>query len=346
MRLLPLLTVVALFAGCSQNPHVDVASPAPAKSSANAVATATPQTAPVPSPITPAPAPDRDGDGVPDVIDQCPDKAGPAENNGCPYEEWQDFDHDGVPDADDDCPAVPGPAENKGCPWPENDRDHDFVPDDEDECPDVPGQVYNRGCPIEAPKPIADRDGDGVPDGIDKCPDVPGAIYNDGCPLKGKDSDHDGIVDGKDWCPLVPGPVANHGCPYPKEEERRVLREVKESLKFDFDKATIKPSSFPALDKLVGFLKKYPESNIRMVGHTDEVGTDEYNLGLSEARVLAVKAYLTERGIRDYRITTGFRGERDPLVSTKGLSGEALERAQAKNRRVDMSVKYETIERR
>jgi hypothetical protein len=64
--------------------------------------------------------PDTDGDGVPDKDDQCPEVAGPVENNGCP---WPDTDGDGVLDKDDACPTVAGPAENKGCPWPDTDGD-------------------------------------------------------------------------------------------------------------------------------------------------------------------------------------------------------------------------------
>lgn len=57
--------------------------------------------------------PDKDGDGLIDKNDQCPDIAGPKENNGCP---WPDTDKDGILDKDDACPEKPGIAELKGCP--------------------------------------------------------------------------------------------------------------------------------------------------------------------------------------------------------------------------------------
>lgn len=326
--LLPLLLILA--AGCSQNPHVDVSSQ-PQKSNAGAA-----ETTPDPKVV------DGDGDGVPDAADQCPDEPGPAENNGCPYPKWQDHDADGTPDAEDRCPAVPGPAENQGCPWPEGDSDHDGVPDKYDRCPNVPGQIYNDGCPLNDEK---DSDGDGVPDSLDKCPTVPGQIYNDGCPLREKDTDHDGVPNARDACPRVPGPACNRGCPYPKEEERRVLLEVKESLKFDFDKATIKASSFPALERLARFMEKYPASRLKMVGHTDDVGTDEYNQGLSEARVYSVKDYLKSHGIADSRIHASARGENEPLVSVQDKEDYELEEARAQNRRVDMSVRYVEVVR-
>ncbi|WP_312390745.1 von Willebrand factor type A domain-containing protein [Chryseobacterium sp.] len=85
---------------------------------------------------------DKDQDGIPNKEDQCPDLAGPKENNGCP---WPDTDGDGVIDKDDACPTVAGPAENNGCPWP--DTDGDGVLDKDDACPTVPGMPEYNGCP-------------------------------------------------------------------------------------------------------------------------------------------------------------------------------------------------------
>ena len=62
--------------------------------------------------------PDTDGDGIPDPQDDCPEEAGPAENNGCP-----DTDGDGVLDKDDACPDVAGPKTNAGCPFKDTDGD-------------------------------------------------------------------------------------------------------------------------------------------------------------------------------------------------------------------------------
>src|SRR5690554_4521086 len=94
--------------------------------------------------------PDTDGDGIPDREDACPDIFGDPEFNGCP-----DSDGDGVPDHEDacpdhldECPNEAGPASNNGCPVPPPaDRDGDGVPDDVDECPDVAGPASNNGCP-------------------------------------------------------------------------------------------------------------------------------------------------------------------------------------------------------
>jgi len=113
---------------------------------------------------------DTDGDGVADKDDQCPEEAGPAENNGCP---WGDTDADGVNNNDDMCPNEYGYAANNGCPWP--DADGDGVADKDDACPDQPGPAENNGCPWP------DTDGDGILDKDDPCPTEMGP---NGCPDK------------------------------------------------------------------------------------------------------------------------------------------------------------------
>lgn len=280
LLLLPLLSLLSF--GCSQNPHVDIASQPVHATNASAATTpshpADPTSAPLP-PTTPLPQPDVD-----------------------------------VPPFD---PSLP-------------DRDGDGVPDIYDKCPDVPGQIFNDGCPIDPP--MADRDGDGVPDIYDKCPDEPGPAWNDGCPV-----DHP-----------RPFPPVNHGgCPYPgaDDEAHRVLLEVKESLKFDFDRTAIKPESLPALRKLVGFLRRYPLSHLYMVGHADDRGTDAYNISLSFGRVYSVKDFLVKAGIDPRRVSVDARGKREPLISIAGKEGEELDYARMMNRRVDMEVHYEVVER-
>ena len=88
--------------------------------------------------------PDRDGDGIGDSRDKCPsdaeDKDGVVDDDGCP----EDNDSDGLLDVVDNCPDLAGPPENRGCP--DTDRDADTVVDRLDNCPDEPGTVANHGC--------------------------------------------------------------------------------------------------------------------------------------------------------------------------------------------------------
>ena len=87
------------------------------------------------------------------------------------------------------------------------------------------------------------------------------------------------------------------------------------SLFFDFDKAVLKPASFPELERVVQLLNDKPAINIEVAGHTDNTGTIPYNQNLSQRRANAVKKFLTSKGIDASRITTVGYGETKPLVS-------------------------------
>ena len=106
-----------------------------------------------------APVGDRDGDGVTDLIDKCPDQAGPLTNQGCPL----------------------------------LDRDGDGINDTVDKCPDQAGPLSNQGCPL------LDRDGDGINDVLDKCPDQAGPADNMGCPNFMKNSSNQSIDNSEDY---------------------------------------------------------------------------------------------------------------------------------------------------
>jgi outer membrane protein OmpA-like peptidoglycan-associated protein len=177
---------------------------------------------------------------------------------------------------------------------------------------------------------VHDRDGDGVPDSEDQCPDVPGEARLDGCP----DRDHDDIPDISDKCPDEPGPATNDGCPVKKlviyENGKLVLFG---GVNFDTGKDTIKSESYPVLDEAARVLNGHPElKKVRIDGHTDSVGADEANLGLSKRRAAAVLRYLVEHKVKGDRLeSTGF-GETEPISDNKTALGRA------KNRRVEFTV--------
>ena len=82
-------------------------------------------------------------------------------------------------------------------------------------------------------------------------------------------------------------------------------------INFDNGKATIKPDSFPQLDQVAAALKKAPALSLEVGGHTDNVGTPESNLGLSEARAKAVMKYLTDQGIAAARLSAVVPGRNE-----------------------------------
>ncbi|MFP5041820.1 OmpA family protein [Parasediminibacterium sp. JCM 36343] len=281
-------------------------------------------------------SPDSDGDGVRDRKDQCPGtpRGVAVDSRGCP----QDWDNDGVPDYLDRCPRVAGSKILDGCP----DRDHDFVADIDDACPDVPGLVSNHGCPDNNSNRNnnydPDSDGDGVPDSRDKCPNSPRGSVVDatGCPPASTedntDTDGDGVPDRIDRCPNTPGPKSNRGCPEISAEVKKRLKFATRGIYFETAKAIIKPESYPMLNEVVDIINQYPDYDLRVSGHTDNVGGDSYNMELSQARVDAVKRYLSEKGISASRLDAIGYGKTRPVATNSTAVGRAL------NRRVELEL--------
>lgn len=101
---------------------------------------------------------------------------------------------------------------------------------------------------------------------------------------------------------------------------------------FDFDKAILKDESIPELERVIEFLRDNPNVRIQLEGHTDDVGTDDYNDKLSLNRANAVKDYLISAGIDAFRVKTAGFGKRRPLRR------DTSEEARALNRRVEMKI--------
>lgn len=214
--------------------------------------------------------------------------------------------------------AFVNPAEPEAEPAPERRPDcTDGTPYRVEACPDL------------------DWDHDGVLNGVDRCPKEPGEKENQGCPWP--DRDGDGTADVFDNCPDARGPSNNAGCP-PEEPQRVVLRkdrlEILDVIYFEFDQAVIKPESYGLLEQVAKVITAHPElASIRIEGHTDRVGSAEYNRELSLARANAVKAFLVDRGgVAGERLTTRGYGFDRPLASNDTDEGRA------QNRRVEFLI--------
>ena len=101
---------------------------------------------------------------------------------------------------------------------------------------------------------------------------------------------------------------------------------------FDFDKSVLKPEGKKSLDELVNKIRNINLEVIIAVGHTDYIGSDDYNMKLGMRRANAVKAYLIAKGIEGKRVFTDSKGERQPIASNHTAQGRA------KNRRVEIEV--------
>lgn len=314
-------------------------------------------------PIGRAEPTDSDSDGVPDKDDECPDVAGLSAFAGCP-----DTDDDGITDADDECPEVYGQRSANGCP----DTDGDSVPNVNDDCPDLAGSLNgcpdtdgdtvadkDDRCPNDAGDPAregcpsSDTDGDGVDDHLDECPNMPGKIAGcpdtdgdgivdkkDACPFaagEGRfngcpDTDKDGIEDSKDRCPNEAAPNSPNGCPIIEKEDREVLDYAIQAVQFEFGSSVLKPASFAVLDQVYDVLMKYPDFKLSIIGHTDNVGTEERNLNLSSARARACYDYLNKKGVNTSRMGYGGFGESRPIADNESENGRKL------NRRVEFNL--------
>ncbi len=111
-----------------------------------------------------------------------------------------------------------------------------------------------------------------------------------------------------------------------------VLNLGEDSIKFDFDKAELKPKERELLSRIAGILLTSSDYTVSVNGHTDDVGTEDYNQKLSERRAEVVHRYLIEAGVPEEIMTVAGWGKAKPRV--EGTS----ESARAKNRRVELGI--------
>jgi OOP family OmpA-OmpF porin len=161
---------------------------------------------------------------------------------------------------------------------------------------------------------INDADGDGVADKFDKCPGTTSGV----------------VVDGA-GCPLVaPAPVVREKVII-TEADRKVVADAIRNLEFDFGKATIRAKSYPTLNRVADLLKS-KNFSLKLAGHTDNKGSDSYNMGLSKDRAESIKTYLVSQGVNASRVEATGYGETQPIASNKTEAGRQ------KNRRVEFTL--------
>ncbi|MBU1244782.1 OmpA family protein [Myxococcota bacterium] len=225
---------------------------------------------------------DKDNDGINDDVDQCPDLPEDIDKfedeDGCPE---PDNDQDGLADGVDKCPNEPEDEDayedTDGCP--DLDNDGDKVPDSQDRCPMEAGDARFDGCRIP------DRDKDGIPDNRDQCPDEAGEESLAGCPDVGIRVN---VADGK---VLPPGKV-----------------------EFVKGKADLTPESLPVLLELANQIKGSPQLRlIRIEVHVESGGREPRNLQLTNARAMAIRAFLVSKGVSPVRVQGVGYGSKFPI---------------------------------
>ena len=163
------------------------------------------------------------------------------------------------------------------------------------------------------------------------------------CYAQDGDEDDDGVFDRRDRCPDTPAntPVEHHGCPLPQYpasvEPEPVQAEVitlsdADDVLFAFNKSELTPAMQSQLDAVMGKLLDASVVSIKVVGHTDNVGSDDYNQGLSERRASSVAEYLLSQHVAPSKVTSEGKGESEPVADNETDAGRA------KNRRVELHI--------
>ncbi len=116
------------------------------------------------------------------------------------------------------------------------------------------------------------------------------------------------------------------------ERSRAVAADLAAMINFDYDQATVRPADQATLDRKAAVLQANPNVRLRISGHADERGSDEYNLALGNRRAAAAKRYLENKGINGSRIEVISYGEERPL--NPGTDETAF----AQNRRDEFEV--------
>ena len=156
-----------------------------------------------------------------------------------------------------------------------------------------------------------------------------------------RDTDGDGVVDSRDRCANTPRNLAvdANGCPILD----RSMMSQELLVEFDFDQAVIKQEYYQEIADFAQFMMTYANTAVVIEGHTDSVGTDQYNQGLSERRAQAVmNRLINTHGISPSRLSAVGYGEARPVV----INDTAENRSRNRRIMAEVSVEIETERQR
>jgi outer membrane protein OmpA-like peptidoglycan-associated protein len=115
-------------------------------------------------------------------------------------------------------------------------------------------------------------------------------------------------------------------------EGEGIIVKFNSGILFDVNKSDLKPAAQTNIDNLAASLNKNPQTNILVVGHTDNTGTAQYNMDLSIRRAEAVKAYAVSKGVDASRLSTQGKGDTEPIADNSTVEGRT------QNRRVEVVI--------
>jgi OOP family OmpA-OmpF porin len=122
-------------------------------------------------------------------------------------------------------------------------------------------------------------------------------------------------------------------------DKEKVIDRLTIHVNFDFDESNIRETDKAELQKAIDFVRKYSGARIKLEGHTDSKGTEEYNQKLSENRAEAVKQYLVQEGaVEKAMISAVGYGELKPVAPNSTQDGKDNPEGRAENRRVEILI--------
>jgi len=117
------------------------------------------------------------------------------------------------------------------------------------------------------------------------------------------------------------------GCCCNKVAGTRVVDVVELKTEFDFNKATVRPASHQRIKDAADYMKRHPDVDAIIEGHTDSIGSDKYNMDLSQRRAESVKKYMIDKfGISPSRLTAKGYGESKPIADNNTDEGRQRNR--------------------
>ena len=126
---------------------------------------------------------------------------------------------------------------------------------------------------------------------------------------------------------------ANHDIEVRRLKDESLKIDISSEVSFDFGSASLKSAFMPTLQKVSDILIRYPRTIVHVVGHTDSIGSESYNMELSRHRAQSVVNYFVLQGVPQSRLVTVGRGESEPRATNETEAGRQL------NRRVEIYVK-------